>query len=42
MADTRFIYGFHAVNARLRQSAGSVEEIYLAAGRQDGRTRDLV
>ncbi|MBM3392329.1 MAG: 23S rRNA (guanosine(2251)-2'-O)-methyltransferase RlmB [Betaproteobacteria bacterium] len=42
MADTRFIYGFHAVNARLRQSAGSVQEIYLAAGRQDGRTRDLV
>lgn len=42
MTDTRFIYGFHAVNARLRQSAGSVQEIYLAAGRQDGRTRDLV
>lgn len=42
MTDTRFIYGFHAVNARLRQSAGSVLEIYLAAGRQDGRTRDLV
>lgn len=38
----RFIYGFHAINARLRQSAGSVQEIYLAAGRQDGRTRDLV
>ncbi len=42
MSETRFIYGFHAVNARLRQSAGSVLEIYLAAGRQDGRTRDLV
>lgn len=42
MADTRFIHGFHAINARLRQSAGSVQEIYLAAGRQDGRTRDLV
>jgi len=42
VAETRFIYGFHAVNARLRQSAGSVQEIYLAAGRQDGRTRDLV
>ncbi|MBI4989760.1 MAG: 23S rRNA (guanosine(2251)-2'-O)-methyltransferase RlmB [Rhodocyclales bacterium] len=42
MADTRFIHGFHAINARLRQSAGSVEEIYIAAGRQDGRTRDLV
>lgn len=42
MADTRFIYGFHAVNARLRQSADSVQEIYVSAGRQDGRTRDLV
>ncbi len=42
MADGHFIYGFHAINARLRQSAGSVQEIYLAAGRQDGRTRDLV
>jgi 23S rRNA (guanosine2251-2'-O)-methyltransferase len=42
VAETRFIHGFHAVNARLRQSAGSVQEIYLAAGRQDGRTRDLV
>jgi len=42
MAETRFVHGFHAVNARLRQSAGSVLEIYLAAARQDGRTRDLV
>ncbi|MBE7460193.1 MAG: 23S rRNA (guanosine(2251)-2'-O)-methyltransferase RlmB [Zoogloeaceae bacterium] len=42
MSETRFIHGFHAINARLRQSAGSVQEIYLAAGRQDGRTRDLV
>lgn len=42
MADSRFIYGFHAINARLRQSAGSVEEIFIAAARQDGRTRDLV
>ena len=41
MAESRFIHGFHAVSARLRQSAGSVSEIYLAAGRQDGRARDL-
>jgi 23S rRNA (guanosine2251-2'-O)-methyltransferase len=41
MAESRFIYGFHAVSACLRQSAGSVSEIYLAAGRQDGRSRDL-
>lgn len=42
VSDTRFIHGFHAINARLRQSAGSVQEIYIATGRQDGRTRDLV
>ncbi len=42
MADSRFIYGFHAINTRLRQSAGSVEEIYVAAARQDGRARELV
>ncbi|MBA3902489.1 MAG: 23S rRNA (guanosine(2251)-2'-O)-methyltransferase RlmB [Rhodocyclaceae bacterium] len=41
MAESRFIYGFHAVNARLRQSAGSISEIYLAADRRDGRARDL-
>jgi len=39
---TRFIYGFHAVNARLRRGAGGVEEIYLAADRQDARARDLL
>jgi 23S rRNA (guanosine2251-2'-O)-methyltransferase len=37
----RFIYGLHAVNSRLRQSAGSVEEVYLASGRQDPRARDI-
>lgn len=42
MSDTRFIHGFHALNARLRQNADSVQEIYIATGRQDGRTRDLV
>ncbi|MBI3140867.1 MAG: 23S rRNA (guanosine(2251)-2'-O)-methyltransferase RlmB [Rhodocyclales bacterium] len=42
MAETRFIYGFHAVNARLRQGADSVAEIYVAAGRHDPRARDLV
>ena len=42
MSDTRFIHGFHAINGRKRESAGSVQEIYLAAGRQDGRTRDLI
>lgn len=42
MADTRLIYGFHAVAARLRQDPDAVKEIWLAATRQDGRARDLV
>ncbi len=41
MAESHFIFGFHAVSARLRQSADSIAEIYLAAERQDGRARDL-
>ena len=40
--DTRFIYGFHAVIAKLRHSAGDVREIFLDRQRQDGRARDLV
>jgi len=43
MADeSRLIYGFHAVTAKLRHDPEGVREIYLAAGRQDGRSRDLV
>ena len=42
MAETRIIYGFHAVTSRLRQSPESVKEIYLDAAREDGRSRDLV
>lgn len=42
MADTRFIHGFHAVAAKLRHDPESVQEIFIAAGRQDGRARDLV
>lgn len=42
MTDTRLIHGFHAVTAKLRYAAGDVKEIYLAAGRQDGRVRDLL
>jgi 23S rRNA (guanosine2251-2'-O)-methyltransferase len=41
MAETKLIHGFHAVIARLRTAADDVREIYLAAGRQDGRARDL-
>jgi 23S rRNA (guanosine2251-2'-O)-methyltransferase len=41
MANTRFIYGFHAVAGRLKQRAGSVHEVYLDAARRDPRSRDL-
>lgn len=40
--DARLIHGFHAVTAKLRHDPAGVREIYLAAGRQDGRMRDLV
>ena len=40
--DVRLIHGFHAVIAKLRHDAEGVREIYLAAGRQDSRARDLV
>lgn len=36
------IFGFHAVTARLRHEASSVEEIYVDADRHDGRMQDLL
>ena len=42
MTTTRTLFGFHAVTARLRQHADSVEAIYVDAGRNDARVRDLV
>lgn len=42
MAESRFLYGFHAVGARIRRDADSVQDIYVAAGRNDPRMRDLV
>lgn len=42
MADSRIIYGFHAVISRLRQHAASVHEIYIDGTRNDARTQDLV
>ncbi|MBV2193275.1 MAG: 23S rRNA (guanosine(2251)-2'-O)-methyltransferase RlmB [Azonexus sp.] len=42
MAERRFIYGFHAVIAKLRHSADDVVEIFLDRQRQDARARDLV
>lgn len=41
MSESRFIHGFHAVTARLRQDAESVLEVYIDTRRQDARTRDL-
>ncbi len=41
MSDTRPIFGFHAVTARLRQRPDSVHALYLQAGRDDGRARDI-
>ena len=36
------VFGFHSVTSRLRQAAGSVRELYVDAGRDDGRARDLL
>lgn len=38
----KMIFGFHAVTARLRHEASSVEEIYVDAGRTDRRMLDLL
>jgi 23S rRNA (guanosine2251-2'-O)-methyltransferase len=38
---TKFIYGFHAVLAKIRQHPGDVSEIYLDSARQDARAQDL-
>jgi 23S rRNA (guanosine2251-2'-O)-methyltransferase len=42
VSGTHFIYGFHAVTARLRHAPESVAEVYLQSGRRDGRSADLV
>ena len=41
MSATRPLFGFHAVTARLRQQAASVEAVYVDAARRDTRMRDL-
>ena len=41
MAETRFIFGFHAVLGKLRSDAQSIREIYLLESRADPRARDL-
>lgn len=42
MSGTRFIHGFHAVTAKLRQDAEAVLELFVDAKRQDARARDLL
>lgn len=42
MPATRPLFGFHAVTARLRQRPEAVHALYVLAGRQDPRVRDLV
>jgi 23S rRNA (guanosine2251-2'-O)-methyltransferase len=42
MPDTRYLTGFHAVTARLRQHPESVRAIYVVVARHDRRVRDLV
>ena len=41
MSATRPLFGFHAVTARLRQRAQSIEALYVDAARRDARMRDL-
>ena len=35
------VYGFHAVNARLKRGGEGITELYIASGRDDPRLRDL-
>jgi len=42
MTDTRHLFGFHAVTARLRARPESVHRLYVDATRQDPRLRELV
>ncbi|HTH44197.1 MAG TPA: 23S rRNA (guanosine(2251)-2'-O)-methyltransferase RlmB [Oxalicibacterium sp.] len=39
---SKMIFGFHAVTARLRHDASSVEEIYIDADRRDARMKELI
>ncbi|HEY5799854.1 MAG TPA: 23S rRNA (guanosine(2251)-2'-O)-methyltransferase RlmB [Burkholderiaceae bacterium] len=39
---TKMVFGFHAVTARLRHEASSVEEVYVDASRVDRRMQDLI
>jgi 23S rRNA (guanosine2251-2'-O)-methyltransferase len=42
MTASRYLIGFHAVAAQLRQRAEGVQAIYITAARQDRRAREIV
>ena len=42
MSQSSFIHGFHAVIAKLRHQPDAILEIFMDAGRNDGRARDLL
>jgi len=42
MSDTRHLFGFHAVIARLRAHPESVQALYVSSARRDRRLRELV
>ena len=42
MTDTRHVFGFHAVTARLRMRPESVRTVYVADVRHDRRARELI
>ena len=42
MSESRIIFGFHAVLSRLRQHAGSIQEILIDKDRVDARMKDLL
>ena len=42
MADSRILFGFHAVLSRMRQHATSIEEILIDKDRIDARMKDML
>ncbi|WP_319238008.1 23S rRNA (guanosine(2251)-2'-O)-methyltransferase RlmB [uncultured Propionivibrio sp.] len=42
MSSSSFIHGFHAITAKLRHQPGAIIEIFIDAGRNDARARDLL
>src|SRR5271169_157908 len=42
MTETRVLFGFHAVTARLRARPESVSSVYVADARHDRRARELI